>query len=326
MIRVATFALCVLMPVIALACSADETPHASEIGEKRIALTYDDAPTGDGEIYTGTERTAAFLAQLAAVNSGPVALFVTTKGMNKPEGRARIAAYADAGHVIANHSDRHLWASRTEAADYIADIDVAEEKLKGIKNRRAWYRFPFLDEGGLGKDNKDGVKRDELRAALQQRNIINGYVTVDTYDWHLDRLWREALRDGKDVNEQAVSKIYVDMVLDAADHYDDLSVQVLGRRPAQILLLHENDLAGHFTSDLVQALRADGWTIIHPDEAYADPIANRIPVTLFSGMGRVSALAADSGLRGKEVFDHWSASEAGIEQKIAESGAFSTAE
>jgi peptidoglycan/xylan/chitin deacetylase (PgdA/CDA1 family) len=314
-----------LMAVLLLslpACSDSRSDATPDPGLKRIALSYDDAPLGDGPRYTGAERTNALIAQLDRSQSGPVAIFVTTRGLDGADGIARIEAYAAAGHLIANHSDQHVWASRTPTSDYIADIDRAEAKLAQFDNRRAWFRFPFLDEGGQGEANADAVRRDALRDALADRDLISGYVTVDTYDWHLDRLWSQAVRSGADVDMQALSRVYVEMVLDAANHYDALGQTVLGRRPAQVLLLHENDLAASFTADMVSVLREDGWQIIHPDEAFADPIVDQFPATRFSGAGRIAALAADAGLRGREVFDHWSASELGIEEKVAAYGAF----
>ncbi|MFN3213485.1 MAG: polysaccharide deacetylase family protein [Henriciella sp.] len=304
------------------ACIDSPSNAAPDAGLKRIALTYDDAPLGAGPRYAGDERTDALIAQLDRAESGPVAIFVTTKGLDLPDGVARINAYAAAGHLIANHSDQHVWASRTPTNDYIADIDQAETKLAPFANRRPWFRFPFLDEGGQGETNADAVRRDALRKALADRDLISGYVTVDTYDWHLDRLWFQAVRSGADVDMQALSQVYVEMVLDAANHYDALGQTVFGRRPAQVLLLHENDLAASFSAEMITALREDGWQIIHPDEAFADPIVDQLPTTRFSGAGRVAALAADAGMRGREVFDHWSASELGIEEKVAAYGAF----
>lgn len=323
-------ALMIAAALLVTACSPpeskteiDHTPAGP--GPKQIALTYDDAPLGDGPIYSGAERTAAFIEQLQAAESGPVAVFVTTRGFDQPDGRDRITAYAEAGHRIANHSDQHVWSSRTNTDLYIADIDTAEAKLAGFDNRRPWFRFPFLDEGGMGEANKDAVKRDAYRDALEARGLISGYVTVDTYDWHLDRLWSQALQNGDTVDKAALSQVYVDMVLDAAEHYDALGQRVLGRRPIQVLLLHENDLAASFTADMIAALRADGWEIVDPDLAFADPIAAQLPETQFSGMGRISALAADAGLWDRGVLDHWSASEQGIEDKVTAYGAFVSA-
>ena len=310
------------MALAVLGCAPSADHKVEEVAAKKIALTYDDAPQGNGPIYTGAERTRALIDQLSEAQTGPVAIFVTTRGLDKDEGRERIAAYAQAGHLIANHSDQHMWASRTSVEDYTADIDRAELKLKEFENRRPWFRFPYLDEGGMGEANRDGVKRDALRAALEARGLMSGYVTIDTYDWHLQSLWTAAKRKDVAVDMQRLSQLYTNMVLDAVNHYDALGQEVLGRRAPQVLLLHENDLAAHFTRDAVKALRQDGWQIISPDEAFDDPIATQLPRTQFSGMGRISALAADAGLRGRDVYSHWSASEAEIEARAAAMGLF----
>jgi len=309
------------MLMICLGCTPEKSAN-DKMSTKRVALTYDDAPRGDGPYYSGSERTHAIINQLQEAETGPVVMFVTTRGLDKPDGRERITAYAQSGHLIANHSDTHMWASRSSIGDYIADIDRAEAKLEGIANRRRWFRFPYLDEGGMGKINSDLVKRDALRSALVDRDLMSGYVTIDTYDWYLEDLWKRALRKKASIDMKALSKVYTDMVLDAANHYDALSQDVLGRRPAHVLLLHENDLAAKFTKDLVQVLHADGWMIIDPDEAFADPIATQIPKTRFSGMGRISALAADAGLKGADVFSHWSVSEKAIEARVANANVF----
>lgn len=297
--------------------AAPDTPQS-----KRIALTYDDAPRGDGRMFTGPERTQAMIQQWEQAGTGPVAVFVTTRGLDTESGRDRIHAYAAAGHRIANHSHAHVWASRTDTDVYIADLDEAEAALAPFANRRAWFRFPYLDEGGYGDAQTAVPKRDALRAALDARDLMSGYVTVDTFDWHLEQMWQDALRDGKTVDRAALSKIYIDMVVEAAAHYDRMAMDVLDRRPAQVLLLHENDLAASFTVDMVAALRADGWTIIDPDQAFADPIAQTLPDTRFAGMGRIAALAQDAGRSGSEYFDHWSASEGGIDARLRADAVF----
>ncbi len=314
---------CVLMLSIVCGCSAQEpAKEAPESTPKKIALTYDDGPLGDGPRFSGRERTDALISQWAEAETGPVAFFVTTRRLDQTEGVDRIVDYAAAGHLIANHSDQHNHASRTSLEDYISDIDRAEARLSIFENRRPWFRFPYLDEGGSVSDARSIEKRDSLRAALEQRDLLSGYVTVDTYDWHLDSLWADAVRNGKEVNMDALSRVYVDMVVDAAAHYDDLALRVLDRRPVQVLLLHENDLAASFTTEMVDGLREDGWEIVNPDIAFADPIAAQLPTTLFSGMGRISALAADRGMNDRETLDHWSVSRAAIESRIETIGAF----
>lgn len=111
------------------------------IGEqKRIALTFDDVPRHRGAFMTPDERGARLIVALKQAGVRQAAFFVTPGNLDTPDGQGgekRIAAYAAAGHVLANHSFSHRALSAIPAADYLADIDRAEAWLKGRKGRRA---------------------------------------------------------------------------------------------------------------------------------------------------------------------------------------------
>jgi len=278
-----------VMAVLAMAVPA----MAQEGSGKRIALTYDDAPMGDRHM-TGEERTAMLTAGLEEAGVEQAAFFITTRGINSPVRLARVQNYAAAGHVIANHSHTHPWLREVTPEEYLADIDTAEMMLAVFENRRPWFRYPFLNEA------PDLEKRDAVRDGLAERGLKNGYVTVDTYDWYLDSLYQKARKEGDAVCEANLGRLYTDMMVDAANFYDEASREYLGRPVAQTLLLHENDIAAMFITDLVAALEADGWEIITADEAYADPIIEVEPDTRFLGMGRVAALASLAGKPGVE--------------------------
>lgn len=282
-------------------------------GEKRIAFTYDDGPQPDGAFYAGKDRTVMLIDALKVGGVDQAAFFITTKNLTDDAARRRVRAYAAAGHVIANHSHQHQWAHRTDVREYVADIDKAEQLLEGFDNRRAWFRFPFLDEG------RDEKKRDALREALAERDLMSGYVTVDTFDWHMEAIVARAKEAGECVDIDGVGEIYVDMLVAAAEHFHKMAGDALGRAPAQVLLLHENDLAAMFADDLARGLRAAGWEIIPVDEAYEDEIASQLPDTLFSGMGRVAAFAFEAGF-GADRLDHPASDEAAIEARFEEAG------
>ena len=147
---------------------------------KRIALSFDDIPRHAGGFMTPDQRTIALIAGLHEAGVEQAAFFVTTGNLDDDYGRGgeeRIRAYVAAGHVIGNHSHSHDWLWNGDAAAYIADLDKAEAWLADKPGKRPWYRFPYLDEG------RDPVRRDALRAALRERGLLNGYVTVDNFDW-----------------------------------------------------------------------------------------------------------------------------------------------
>ena len=272
--------------------------------EKRIALSFDDVPRHPGATFTPAERTVALIAALERAGVEQAAFFVTTGNLDQPFGAGgedRITAYVAAGHVVANHSHGHVWAHRTPVADYVADLDRAAAWLQGRPGYRPWFRFPYLDEG------RDAVeRRDALRAALHERGLTNGYVTVDTYDWFLDDLVNAAAAESRTIDRDALRDLYVESIVGAANFADRVAVEALGRSPAHMILLHENDVAAAYIDDAVAALRADGWEIISADEAYRDPIASIEPDTLFLGAGRVAAIAhVRSGRPARELVSEW---------------------
>ncbi len=259
---------------------------------KRIALSFDDIPRHAGGFMTPDQRTIALIAGLHEAGVEQAAFFVTTGNLDDDYGKggeARIRAYVAAGHVIGNHSHSHSWLWNGDIAAYIADLDKAEAWLAGKPGKRPWYRFPYLDEG------RDPVRRDALRAALRERGLLNGYVTVDNFDWAIDGLASKAMADKRTIDLTNLGQLYVETIVDTAEFNDRIARETLGRSPAHVLLLHETDLNALFIVDLVAGLRAAGWTIVTMDEAYRDPIARMEPDTLHLGGGRVAALANVAG-------------------------------
>ena len=281
---------------------------------KRIALSFDDIPRHAGGFMTPDQRTIALIAGLHEAGVEQAAFFVTTGNLDDDYGRggeARIRAYVAACHVIGNHSHSHDWLWNGDAAAYIAELDKAEAWLADKPGKRPWYRFPYLDEG------RDPVRRDALRAALRERGLLNGYVTVDNFDWAIDDLARKAVEAGTEIDRAALGKLYVETIVQTADFNDRIARETLGRSPTHVLLLHETDLNALFIVDLVAGLRAAGWTIVTMDEAYRDPIARMEPDTLYLGGGRVAALANVAG-RAPETLVHERTDEAELARLFEE--------
>jgi len=266
--------------------AADNAP-----GHRRIALTFDDAPRSDGGFFSGEERTIRLIRELERAGVEEAMFFVKTAHIRSETDRQRLRRYAQAGHRLANHSHSHLWLYRTEADEYVADIAKASRILADFEHYDPFYRFPFLDEG------RTPEKRDAVRKALADQGLSHGYVTVDNYDWYLAGRVKMALRDGLQVNRRALRRVYLEHILESVAFYDRIALDVLGRSPHHVLLLHENDLAALFIGDLVRALREAGWEIVGAREAYTDPIAEILPDTTFNGQGRVAALAHAAGTK-----------------------------
>ncbi|MDN4503485.1 polysaccharide deacetylase family protein [Alteromonadaceae bacterium BrNp21-10] len=260
----------------------------SSTTSKSIALTFDDAPRADTAYFSGNERTQVLINSLQIAGVKQAMFFCTTSHIT-PANRSRLLAYQQAGHTLANHSHNHISADKSELKVFLADLKQSHALLGEFDNARDFYRFPYLHEGD------SHYKFNTILANLKQLGYRNGYVTVDSFDWYLDSQFQKALVADKQVDMHALQQLYVDVLVQSVEHYDNLAMQYIGRSPKHVLLLHENDLAALFVDDLVRALRQKGWQIISAQEAYSDDIANTVPAGLFNKQGRIAALAKAQG-------------------------------
>ncbi len=271
------------------ACVTVPAPEAEST--KRIALTFDDIPRHPGAFFSEDERTRRMLEQLDEAGNVQAAFFLNPgKIAERPGAEKRISRYVAAGHVIANHTSTHHQLSDTDVPTYLADIDAAETWLKGRDGYRPWFRFPYLDEGRRNK-----VKRDAIRAGLADRGLANGYVTVDASDWFYEQAVTDAITAGREIDMDALRDLYVESHVQSAEFTDGLARKALGRSPAHVMLLHETDLSALYLGDLVAGLKAEGWTIISADQAFADPISQLQPDVPSAQGTLIEALAWEQG-------------------------------
>ena len=282
MIRVVL--LCALLGLLPLSSLQGD----DACGPRKVALSFDDPPLPDTAVMTGEERTRRIIEAMADANVEGAMFFAVSSRIDDTT-ISRMHAYANAGHVITNHSHTHPNLHNVGAEAFQDDVSQAHAILSELQGFEPWFRFPYLNEGSSEEE------RDTIRESLEQLGYQQGYVTIDNYDFYIDRLLREAIEAGEEINHEAVSKLYVDMLIGAAEHYDRIACEWLDRSPPHVLLLHENDVAALYLSDLIAEFRDRGWQIIPALEAYNDPMAKRLPDTLFLGQGRVAALAAEAG-------------------------------
>jgi peptidoglycan-N-acetylglucosamine deacetylase len=248
-------------------------PIPNATSDKRIAFSFDDSPRGPGAFLNPETRPQMLIAQLRAAGVKQAVFFSNPGRISENGPLAKLLTdYVKAGHVLGNHTADHVRLSSVSAEQFLANIDEAEVWLKQQKGYRPWFRFPELDEGGNNK-----AKRDAVRNGLKARGIRYGYVTADGWDWQLDSLAEKAAKSGQEMDINALRDLYIENHLLSANFADTLGRKALGRAPAQMMLLHDTDLAALYFADLVKALQADGWKIITADEAYKDQMGMMQP-------------------------------------------------
>jgi len=264
----------------------------------QIAITFDDAPMSDSAVFSGTERTQKIIKKLKEAGVKQTLFYCNTGRIHTKQEKDRLLAYANAGHLLGNHTHSHSSIQKLGVDNYIAGIETAEKTLSGFPNFIKVFRYPFLDRG------KTKSVRNQIKKSLANMGYIDGYVTVDNYDYYLDILLKAAVKAGRKVNYNKLKQLYTSMLWESILFYDKIAVKTLGASPKHVLLLHENDLTALFIDDLVRHIRQQGWEIISPMDAYNEPLLSKIPDTLKNNQGRVVANAVVKGYKGATRTDY----------------------
>jgi hypothetical protein len=260
-------------------------------GAPSVAITFDDGPDVVNRRAEALAENDAILAALAGAKVKS-ALFVAGQRVDTPEGRAAVAAWGKARHLVGNHTyaHRNLSAATTTVDDFEADVLRNEELLRTVPGFARVFRFPYLKEGETAE------KRDAFRAFLRRRHYRSGRPTIDASDWYYDerfRAWRAAHPGG---DPAAFRDAYLAHLFDRAQYYDALAKKVVGRSVKHTLILHTNAVNAAFLADVIRMFRARGWKVIDAAQAFRDPIFDADPRIVPAGESLLWALAREKGL------------------------------
>lgn len=213
-------------------------------------LTFDDVPGRKGWMYTPAERSKRI-----AQNSpkGSVFFFV---GKQAPSNffQDELKMIEDHGHYLGNHTFDHQDIDRAGQEKFLSSITRNQQLVSKSLRGRSWFRYPFLNE------SNDPQLKLTVKSKLHQLGYNLFPVTVETWDWKLDDLLFEAKTKGKKVDLEKIRKLYVKMVVENFQFYEDLRIQN-GIAPfTHVVLLHYNDLSAYFIAHVVDELKRRGHT------------------------------------------------------------------
>jgi peptidoglycan/xylan/chitin deacetylase (PgdA/CDA1 family) len=258
-----------------------------------LAFTFDDGPRlTETPLLSPAQRNQALLDALSAQRV-QAALFVTCgNGADRPQGYALAQAWGRAGHAIGNHTMTHLDlnSAKVTLAQYqqeVADCDRITSTLAGY---RKWFRYTYLREGNTPE------KRDGMRDYLRQSGYRNAYVSLDTSDWRLDEKLVDVLRANAQADLTPIRLAYLSHLRQRAEAYRDLSRQLEGRDIPQVMLLHHNLINALWLKDAIQQFKDMGWTIVTPEQAFADAVYQQSPEKLVAGQSLLLSIARSRGL------------------------------
>jgi len=266
--------VCILMVASAFSLGTSSSTWKAEPQVTReVAVTIDDLPAAANSMPAAeiTDMTARLMAALGKQNI-PVVGFVNEKKIYKwGEVDERIRAlqmWLDSGFELGNHTFSHAslnrvglkqWEDEVIEGESVIALLLAEHKMK-----LRYFRHPYLDTG------RDLATRREAEAFLTQRGYRIAPVTLDAWDWMFAPVYEDARRRGDAAMQQELTKSYLSYS-DGMFAYDEqLSREILGHEPKQILLLHANELEADHIGDLADVMRKRGYRFITLEDALGD--------------------------------------------------------
>lgn len=257
-----------------------------------VSFTFDDGITNDLAGFKFEDWNAMILSHLESEDLKAV-FFVTGNNKQDDKGQFLLKSWNDKGHRIGNHSFSHpnFNSEENTARVFESELMKTDAIISTYKNNSKLFRFPYLKEG------KDLVKVDSIRAILAANHYQNGYVTIDASDWYINaRLIKKINKTGIEKTEiNKFRNFYLQHILERAEYYEKLSVELNGRHINHTLLLHHNLTSALFLGDLMKAFREKGWILVDAEKAYEDPVFKKIPDPDYAGESLIWSMAKQSG-------------------------------
>ncbi|WP_299529190.1 polysaccharide deacetylase family protein [Ulvibacterium sp.] len=269
-----------------------EKPERITVTKPTVSFTFDDGNTSDLVGFPFEEWNQMILAHLEKENLKAV-FFVTGNNKSDEKGQFLLNSWNDRGHRIANHSFSHpnFNSEKNSSLVFERELKKTDAVISKFSNSIKLFRFPYLKEG------RNTAKVDSIRNVLANYEYRNGYVTIDASDWYIDQRLKKRIKEiGLERTEiEKFRDFYVEHLLERANYYEKLSYEINGRHIPHTLLLHHNLSSALFLGDLIKTFKEKGWAVTNADEAYEDPVFEKIPKSDFAGESIIYALAKQSG-------------------------------
>jgi peptidoglycan/xylan/chitin deacetylase (PgdA/CDA1 family) len=287
--KIQTLVIFGLCGCVALMSGAATSP------DRQIAVTIDDLPAANGSSMSAAEITGMTTQLLAALRQQkiPAVGFVNeNKLYRRGEVDERIKAldlWLDAGLELGNHTFSHVSLNKAGLKVFEDEVirgeTVTRLLLAEHKLTLRYFRHPFLETG------RDLETRRDAEAFLAQRGYRVAPVTLDAWDWMFGGLYEDAKKRGDTALQQEMVRSYLAYTDLVFAYYEQLSKQIVGYEPKQILLLHGNWLEADHIGELADLIRKRGYRFITLDDALSDQ-AYSLPDTYV-------------GEEGTNWLDHW---------------------
>lgn len=265
-------------PILAasLAIAGCEHPRALPISERAVAVTIDDLPLAAAEMFPSQDerrRIVADLCDLIRARKLPVTgFFIMSVDAAMPE---LLPLWKAAGIEFGNHTWSHPDLQEVGAAVFIEDLRKGHQAVRAASPGAAPipFRYPFLSEG------MDPVARDAVRAALAELGSPVAPVTILTSDWYFSTGYSRALMAGDHTSAERWVESWRWDLEESTLRAETLARELFDREPAQILLIHANELNSRHLGEYLDWLAGRGYRFVSLERALADPAYREVDLS-----------------------------------------------
>ena len=247
---------------------------AGRAAAEPVAVTFDDLPslTFSPALGYQQETTTKLLAALKRDRIPAIGFVneVKLEGADKAARTALLGQWLDAGVELGNHSYGHLHFSTTPLEAYLGDVARGDTVTRGLLAQRrkpapAWYRHPYLETGPSA----------DARAVFEGWLAAHGYrvapVSMENSDWQFAQIYDDAVIRGDAASAARIRQAYLDFTKLIVPWYRQAALDVLGRRPAFVFLLHATRLNADSLDDLAAIFKANELSPVSLTQAMKDP-------------------------------------------------------
>ena len=266
--------LLILIALCVITFSAEFSAQAQPKVDRQVAITIDDLPAGAAGFMTADEITSMTTKLLTTLRDQrvPAVGFVNEKKLYRTgEVDARIGVlrlWVDYGFELGNHTYSHASLNRVSLQTWEDEVIQGESVTRLLlaehKMTLRYFRHPYLDTG------RDLATRRKAEEFLTQRGYHIAPITFDAWDWMYAPVYDDAKKRGDTKVQDDLVKSYLSYS-DSVFAYDEqLSKQILGYEPKQIILLHGNNLEADHIGELLEVFRKRGYRFITLEDALSD--------------------------------------------------------
>jgi len=243
------------------------SPSTAQPAEKKIALTFDKLPFMKPMGFWRPREISTMLLKALDEHSIKVAGFVVEeKVAEEPYSPILLNDWVTRGHILGNQTWGDADFNVLSFDHFLEHLGDGQKTIRELARRHSfpyrYLRFPQLHQGNEPK------KREQLLKLLRRNEYQIAQVSVKTADFVFNPLYIENEQDSEVIEK--LRELYLEHMAETVGYAERQSQKAFGRNITHIMRLHLGIATARFLSDLIDQLKASGYSFVSFPEALED--------------------------------------------------------